>query len=357
MPGPDREPRLVALEIPEAWFRDPGNGPQHQMFYASMLAALAELGVLVRPVWMPRGADRAPRFPDGSDLLISFHSYGATGGNILRCKESYIPPYYSMDPQGYACFSQLSRDPQVHAAAIEAQDLEVAQAFVRQLSEELRRTNRSKYPQSDDPATLRPGYVFVPLQVMHDSVAQGAWLEVQEALSAILAAARDRGLRTVIKRHPRCTSFRVTRLLQALPQDGTVELSQASVHALVRDADLVVGANSGVLFEALVQGKTVVSYGEAEFGQITQQARTAAALADAIRAPAEPDGERRDKFLHWYLTSYCVRADDVPAIRRKIRAALDMEVVTGRAHRTAAVPSTWRLYAYSLFDRTKRRLF
>lgn len=354
---PRRDPRVVALEIPEAWFRDPGNGTQHQMFYASLLSALAELGVLVRPVWMPRGADRAPRSAGHDDLLISFHSYGAAGDNILRCKESYLPPYYTMDPQGYACFSQLARDPRLHAEAIEAQDPQDARAFVQKLSEELRRTNRSKYPQSAVPVEIKPGYMFVPLQVVHDSVARGAWLQVEEALGAIVAAAASRGLRTVIKRHPRCTSTKITRLLQALPQDGTVELSSASVHALVANAELVVGANSGVLFEALLQGKTVISYGEAEFGQITQQVRTTEALSQAIRSPRVPEIVMRDKFLHWYLTSYCVRADDVPAIRRKIRAALEAGIVTGKTRGAAAASSPWMLYAYSLFDRAKRRLF
>ncbi|MGZ3214956.1 capsular polysaccharide export protein, LipB/KpsS family [Paracoccus sp. T5] len=352
---PDRTPRVVALEIPEAWFRDPGNGGQHQMFYASLLSALAELGVLVRPLWMPRGADRAPRSAGDSDLLISFHSYGAAEGDVLRCKESYLPPYYTMDPQGYACFSQLARDPGVHAKAVEAQDPHEARAFVQNLSEELRRTNLSKYPQSAEPVQIRPGYLFVPLQVVQDSVARGAWLGVEEALKVIVAAAADRGLRTVVKRHPRCSSARIARLLRSLPQDGTVELSQASVQALVAGAELVVGANSGVLFEALLQGKPVISYAEAEFGQITHQVRTADALAQAIRVPRVPDAGARDKFLHWYLTRYCVRADDVPAIRRRIRAALDAGLEAG-AGRAAALPS-WKLYAYSLFDRTKRRLF
>ena len=110
--GPVR--RRVILEIPEAWFANPSDGDRHRLFYTSLLAALAELGLLIDPIWLPRGAERAPRPTNPSDLIISFHSYGEASGNLLRCKETYIPPFYSLDPMGYSCFSQLATQPELY---------------------------------------------------------------------------------------------------------------------------------------------------------------------------------------------------------------------------------------------------
>ncbi|QBX35066.1 hypothetical protein E4191_10385 [Paracoccus liaowanqingii] len=351
--------RRVILEVPEAWFANPSDGDRHRMFYTSTLAALAELGLLIDPVWLPRGAERAPRpGADRSDLIISFHSYGDAAGNLLRCKESYIPPFYSLDPMGYACFSQLATQPELFQAAIAAKDQGAATRFRETLSQDLRRHNRSKYPQPDPvDAPEEAGYVFVPLQVLNDSVAKGAFLDPGEALLTVIRAASACGLRTVIKRHPRCTSARMASLLEDLSRRPQVAVSTRSIHRLIEGAALVVGANSGVLFEALVQGKPVVSYAASDFAPVTQQVRNHADLARAIAAPAPPDAGWRDRFLFWYLTDYCLRADDVPAIRRRIAAALDW---TDAGHDATDLrrPGYQRgLYLYSLIDRIKRRLF
>ena len=72
-------------------------------------------------------------------------------------------------------------------------------------------------------------------------------------------------------------------------------------------------------------------------------------------ADVVPDPGFRDRFLFWYLTEYCVRTDDIATMKRKIRALLDNGArnrngVSGRAYR-------YRLYAYSLADRLRKRLF
>ncbi|WP_372803030.1 capsular polysaccharide export protein, LipB/KpsS family [Paracoccus seriniphilus] len=346
---------VVTLEIPAAWFSDPVDGDRHRLFYGSILSALSELHVLVDPVRLPRGAETAPR-PKGQGT-ISFHSYGGGDGDILRCKESYIPPYYSMDSMGYACFSHLAMHPECYREAIESQDGVTARSFVQGLAQELKQANRSKYTQPEHGRNDARGYVFVPLQVGNDTVAKGAWLKTQEALETIVTAARARGQEVVIKRHPRCRGRGVSRLLAELSGRPGVSMSDGSVLSLISGADLVVGANSGVLFEALVQGKPVISHGASDFGLATQQVRSCAELAAAVAAPSPPDGEWRDRFLFWYLTRYCVRADDVAAIRDKLEAFLDglgTPTAPGRRARRRYVRA---LYRHSLINRLKRRFF
>lgn len=352
--GDDR--KVVTLEIPESWFSNPEDGHRHRLFYSSVLAALAELKVLIDPVWLPRGAERAPRPGPGENFTISFHSYGSASGNVLRCKESYIPPYYSLDPMGYACFSQLAARPDLYRQAIARQDPVRAADFIRQLSQDLIRSNRSKYAQPDPGKQLAEPYVFIPLQVQNDTVSEGNWLDPEEAVPAIVEAAAARGLKTVVKRHPRCRSAGVARFLDRLAQQDQVVISTGSVHSLILGAELVVGANSGVLFEALIHGKPVISHATSDFGMATQQVRDRDALIRAMITPEVPDSEWRNRFLFWYLTEYCVQAGDFPAIRRRILEAMTgVGVETGRRRRRPAYIG--KLYIYSLADRIKRRIF
>lgn len=348
--------KTVILEVPEAWFSNPEDGIRNRLFYSSILAALAELKVFIDPVWLPRGADRAPRPGVGEDFTISFHSYGAASGNVLRCKESYIPPFYSFDPMGYSCFSHLASCPDFYRSAIESQHPLRAANFIHQLSRELIQGNRSKYAQPNFHEGLTHPYIFVPLQMHNDPVSQGNRLNTQEAVLIIVEAAASRGLKTVVKRHPHCRSAKISYFLNQLSQREEVTMSTASIHSLIMGAELVVGANSGVLFEALIHGKPVISYSSSDFALATQQVSDRKALAQAITAPVVPDVQWRNKFLFWYLTEYCAAADDVPAIRRKIYEAM-RGCPTGAARQGCRPRYIGSLYLYSLVDRIKRRFF
>ena len=347
------ERQIVTLEVPEAWFRNPQDGTQHRTFYSSLLASLAEMNVLIEPVWLPRGAERAPRGTPPERFLISFHSYGEPG-NILRCKESYVPPFYTMDRMGYACFSELALFPEKFRDEISRQNLDAARAFLSDLSRDLRKANRSKYPQPpQDGAGIDKGYVFVPLQTQNDSVVQGSWIEIRAALECIVAAASEQGLRTVLKRHPLCKSGRISRALSTLERNPDVIISDKSIYDLIPGAEMVIGANSGVLFEALLQDRPVISFAGSDFGVATQQVRSREELAAAIARPEPPSLEWRQKFLFWYLRHYCVRADDSFQIRRKLQAIQADVQGNGRSR----VMGKSQLYAYSLVDRIKKRFF
>ncbi|MDB6179392.1 hypothetical protein PAF17_18060 [Paracoccus sp. Z330] len=357
MDGRDRRRPQVTLEVPSAWFADPVDGDRHRLFYGSILSALAEIGTLIDPVRLPRGAETAPRPKGLGDATISFHSYGGGDGHVLRCKESYIPPYYSMDRMGYACFSHLALHPEDYRDQISSMDSTKAGIFVQQLAQRLMTSNLSKYTQPDHEKATGQGYIFVPLQVGNDTVAQGAWLRTRDALETTVAAARQRGKELVIKRHPRCQGRTTSRLLSEIAQQPGVRISDGSVLSLIAGADLVVGANSGVLFEALIQGKPVISHAASDFGPATQQVKSRAELQDAIASPNAPHIEWRNKFLFWYLTHYCVHAGDVALIRQKIEAFL-----AAGPDRTGGCETTRRkyirqLYQHSVINRIKRRLF
>ncbi|MCB5200639.1 hypothetical protein LGQ03_15475 [Loktanella sp. TSTF-M6] len=356
MPDKPNTRRPITLEVPEAWLMNPGDGAQHRMFYAGLLSALAEMNVTIDPVWLPRGAERAPRRGTNDNFVISFHSHGSDG-YLMRCKESYIPMYFTMDAMGYSCFSELSRHPERFLPAIARIDTTRAKDFVDGIAQDLRTNNLSKYPQPDSVAQDRTGYVFVPLQLEWDSVAKGTWIDPLAALERTIHAARNTGRHTIVKRHPLCRSPKIAATLDRLAADPDVTVSTASVNSLIAGADLVVGANSGVLFEALLQGRDVVSFAASDFGLATHQVRSLAHLEKAIAAPAPPDMAWRYRFLSWYLRDYCVQADNVAAIRRKIQAFVTRPRQADAAVLQRRYVGQGNLYFYSVFDRIKRRIF
>jgi hypothetical protein len=240
----------VILEVPAEWFDNPLDRDRHQRLYASLLVALAELSVTVRPIRLPYAADGAERLHAHGQLVISFHSHGDEG-NVLRFKESYVPPYYTADPMGYSGFSKLATEPEHFRHDIERVPLKAAETFVADLRETLVRRNASKYAQPTAEAELPRGpYVFVPLQTIEDPVAGFAHIDQIDALAVISAKARARGWSVVAKRHPLCTARRIEAGLEELSRDyGNLHLSTGSIHPLIAGAEAVVGCNSGVLFE------------------------------------------------------------------------------------------------------------
>lgn len=313
----------IILELPVQWFKSSLDGERHQRFYLSIWQALSDLGVTVRPIVSVFGADEAPRLSRQGQLVISFHSRGPAG-DVLRLKEGYVPPYYTADRMGYSGFSELARYPERFAAQLAAVEPKDALSFVKELKERMVAANLSKYSQSAPRSACLPAtYIFMPLQTADDPVAALCAIPQLAALESILEATERLGWGVVVKRHPLCRSKTVERQLDHLAQRYPHLLrSDASVHQLIAGAEAVVGANSGVLFEALVHGAHVVSFARSDFQTAVTQISRRSEIAGAILGRGRIRRLDQCCFLFWYLTHYCLHADDVEAIRNRIATAL-----------------------------------
>lgn len=341
MPHPD-----VILELPTVWFENVEDGDRHRRFYVSIWQALGDLGVTVRPIPLRFGADAAPRLSYHDQLVVSFHSRGPIG-NVLRMKESYVPPYYTADRAGYSGFSELALYPERFKGEVEATPTAAAIDFVDALKRDIVAANLSKYPQRHDGVEILPErYVFLPLQTVDDPVAELCELEQIAVLETLLQATAALGWGMVVKRHPRCRSLRVASSLERLAaQHPHLKRSDASVHRLVSSAEAVVGANSGVLFEALLHGAHVVSFAKSDFRVVTTPISHHADLPSAILGRGRVSRDRQCRFLYWYLRNHCLRADDVSAIRGRFAAALS---------RLDRAPDPHHQAQIDLFDRFAR---
>lgn len=313
----------VILELPSAWMDNVLDGERHTAFYMAILRALAELGVTVMPMPLPLGADEAPRLSRHDQLVLSYHSIGPAG-HVLRIKESYLPPYYTLDPLGYSGFSELGLFPERFRSDIARVNARKAGAFVEDLRSRVIAENFSKYPQ-DAASAFDPGgdHIFFPLQTVDDPVARLCAFDQLAALEEVAKVAGENGWRVVVKRHPFCVSVKVKTALERIVADNAhVTLTTASIHRIIPGARAVIGANSGVLFEALIHGAHVVTFGGSDFRMATTPVNSLAGIGPALSGEGRIAREDQVRFIAWFLKSHCVRADDLPAIRSRIALAL-----------------------------------
>ncbi|WP_134681500.1 hypothetical protein [Paracoccus ravus] len=346
-PRPD-----VILELPEPWFANPDDGHHHRMLYTSLLSALAriEARILLRPLGF--GMDEAPREAGPGQLVISYHSRGE-GPGVLRFKESYISGHYSMDRLGYAGFSELARHPERFHAEIAAFDLPRGRACVSRLQSDFTQRNLSKYRQpSRDSDALPERYFFFPLQTVDDPVASLAEIDQIDALEAVLRHASSRGVAVIAKRHPLCRAKRVAHRLTGLAAEyPCLQIRDGSVHRYIEQAKAVIGCNSGVLFESLIHGRPVVTFGKSDFRALTVPARNIEEIPAALDAALPPDADAVARFVGWYLNAYCTRADDVDHLEKRILGALsELGATTFRASAT-----TRQMRAFARREKIRRR--
>ena len=158
-------------------------------------------GIMDRP--RSQTAEIAERHLGDDAFLFSHHSIGA-GEGISRFKHSYRSGYFTFDPFGYAGFSQLARSPEMLEAAW-ALPPDPALAFAASLRRDQIEHNTSKYIQPPiSEAGPEPGYVFLALQAVGDTVVRLAPSDPQEFNRRVVTESGKAGLRCVVKRHPRC---------------------------------------------------------------------------------------------------------------------------------------------------------
>jgi hypothetical protein len=155
------------------------------------------------------------------------------------------------------------------------------------------------------------------MQVIDDVVTKLAYISTLELLDHLAAWAEQREVSVVVKRHPRCNSPEVTAMLKKHSKYGSILVSAASIHELIRGAEGVVTVNSGVGAEALLHAKPVITTGSADYSAATRIARNRAELDAALEHVSELPLELIDlkRFLWFYTKRYQVSADSPEDIR------------------------------------------
>ncbi|WP_237153529.1 capsular polysaccharide export protein, LipB/KpsS family [Oryzibacter oryziterrae] len=268
--------------------------------YAQLFARMEQTGIPIRLI--PRLGTHG--VIDCDSPYVAYHTIGARP-NGVHIKETERRGWFSVDSQGYSGWAAFAKAPLPDA------DIATPEEIAAFIAEERRIViggNQSKY---DQPATERSAaatdrpYIFVPTQVIGDAVQRLARFHPIEMLEEVVAAGQRLGIDVLVKRHPRCKSWAMSLALRRAERRGLIKLVDGSIHDLIAGASAVCVVNSGTGAEALLHGKPVYTFGEAEYQAATFRITRPGEFADVFvphRLPVPP--EDIDRLIYALRHSY-----------------------------------------------------
>jgi len=231
--------------------------------------------------------------------LISYHSYGVIKDTkVLHFKESALPKYYSLDKCGFSGWACPNLSESLADTSMEG--------FFEALQQDILNRKTSKY---DQPISIESqfeaGFIFVPLQMPYDSVAQHARLDIFDVIRS-LASDSAETRQIVIKRHPKDNSEVTEKKLKALMEvHPDIIQSQENIHDLISDCSLVITVNSGVGVEALLHYKPVITLGVSDYENVAYPLSQLADLNQVVEtAKSESVTEVFKKNIRKYIYSF-----------------------------------------------------
>jgi hypothetical protein len=279
--------------------------------------------------------------PSGAwHLSMSYHTIG-NRSHWWHVKDAALPGYFSIDKTGYSGWSSLADLDELPDSAKVISDAEV-EARWRQLQDQFVAARVSKYPQSEQSFLAPKGrFIFLPLQVTTDTVAQLAWISTFQLAQLLVKLAPNLGYELVIKRHPKCADPRIQSFITRHRGRPHIHFTDASIHEILPKAHAVVTVNSGVGLEALLHGKPVITTGKSEYGFVAHKARSAEELVQQLSKLDEAmDQARIKRFLAWYAGEYLVKGDDRQGIVARMQSVLNAAPAGYKQTDSSAAPSS-----------------
>jgi len=279
--------------------------------------------------------------PKTGGHVLSYHTHGTDDPRFLRIQESTISGRCTADSAGFAGFASIAKN---SVARRNVQRLPHASTTLQTLRHYLLTSNTSKYQQPDDFENIPAPYVFVPLQITTDVVAELAYLDALTMLRVVTEFFAETPVKVVVKRHPYCRSITIERELASLARQNRVVVARGSIHSLLGNCRAVITVNSGVGLEALLHGKPVIVTGGCDYAQAATVCRDIDSLRQVLGnldALEGRDKNEREHFLEYYCTQYAhqpkLGPELVTRLDRWLAAPLQQETQQAMSDRVGEV--------------------
>ncbi len=294
-PGPAPKKRGEVPPIRAHWLR-----------FAKTLAltlrgSAPDLRVVELPNWkITRSA--AEKYAKNAERIYVPHQtrlqWGDDDDRIRFYMQTVVPTVFSVDPEGWGASATLYPiHPISGRAAHPAFDRLVART----------KAGLTKFDVGEVAAFQPPAeeFVFFPCQIPHDeSIVLHSDVSVADALALTLKWAESRGIPVVVKGHP-MNRESMAPLKQIADTYPCHWVETVGIHDVLRHARMVVTVNSGVGFEALLHGKTVATFGRADYDVVSRKISLDTVSRDLTDAyETEPDTAVQKDFVEtWYETN------------------------------------------------------
>lgn len=303
--------RAVIVHAEQTW-RDSVRDDKFD-FFTKMEAALQAHGVACYVVKANSQLSCHLRKKNHQHIMVG--DLPGRGQNTLHVMPSYIWGFWYVDVAGVHWSSSLRH---LHFNPDNIDPTE-AEYFFNGVTGHMLRENVSKFSQ---PArgTLARGAAVIYLQQIEDYKNSSHHLTSEQMIRT--TAKMLAGQNVYVKLHPAATQ---TKWLEELASSlGNVTISTASIHDLSAVSDVVVTQNSAAGFEALMQGKPVITCAEADYHHATITEKTEDQLAEALPiASMAMQGFSYHKYLYWFLRENCLEPQS-PDFEKRISALLEL---------------------------------
>ena len=174
--------------------------------------------------------------------------------------------------------------------------------------DELRKRQRAGQSKFDQPWTdwwVKKDYLFFPCQIPHDETIKfHSEISVADALRATIKVAKELGKELIIKGHP-VNPGSMSELKEI--GKGYKWADNVNINNLIANADAVVMVNSGVGMEAILHGKRVACFGDADYDSVVCKVSPSTALDKISRLLGSvPDVDTYRNFVN----TYCAKLYD-----------------------------------------------
>jgi UDP-N-acetylglucosamine 2-epimerase len=307
----DMDENCIELFIPSVFFTNPSEEKQPfsvvNDFFKIIIRTIyhaKDIIVIPRHQYNWRNVKRKTK----SCRAISYHTANSIDDPLwLHVQESTLAGKCSVDMRGFAGYSSIAKN----FAKIEEQTKNISSINIEENYKNLYDTyianNISKYENNNRlPSDFEKDYVFVALQVLTDTVADLVYMDSLNLLKTVAEYYKNSKTRVIVKRHPYCSSLSVQLLLEELSSNGSIIVSNVSVHDLISNAKVVFTANSGVGLEALMHVKPVITTGESDYSYaVFAKVKSEEELKSILKQNNfTVDKNKIMKFLYYYSNLY-----------------------------------------------------
>lgn len=266
------------------------------------------------------------------------HEFGPNGFNY---KETYLKDWVQLDVHGYSGWHSSN----LRYGANPLLTLPVNSQRAARMADKIERylaTRQTKIDQVVDEWLLKPdadkmenarglpdgNYIFFPLQKPHDETQLFTRFEPPEIVEKLLPWCRARGFKLLLKRHPHCGSPLVTAWLEKMQQTDDVIVTAGDIYEILPKSKIVTTVSSSVGFEALLRNIPVVTFGNSEYGKLTDEIFDLSNLPTVMDQLLQSPPDRRSA-LYDYMSSNLFDSSDEQDIRDCYNMLRDIALSSG----------------------------
>lgn len=283
------------------------------------------------PVLVPQFGMAGPSFIEPYTLngvplvCVDFHRFGDDGPYIHH--KTNHEGSLLVDRGGYSGWAWAAT--KLDSAAVQGIDIEEARSF----REKKARTVFGDVLVAPPTLAVEGDYGLIPTQMPGDSVQKLSRFSFEEMILTAIQFFRSRGLKTVIRRHPKCEDAQVSSFLAGLAGEPDVILASEPTVKLISGAKVVAVCNSSVGWDVLLAHRPLLTFGASEYESVTCPISTVDDLAAIGNLEELVDADRVDRLLCYYWTKKIDYSMDDARNRLK---GMMVEILQGNATQYAS---------------------